>query len=438
MKGYRHLIGFLIVLPCLIFQLYGQKKAKSRKNIERTPRQELSYDNKTYTPSIRSVQFHPLGKESALPIIELNSDDRLQLQFDDLRGDIRDFYFSIEYCDADWSPSKVSRIDYADGFNEDRIVDIHSSIATYQPYTNYRLVFPNQYVRPKLAGNYIIKVYEDADKERLILSRKFYVLKNIMGIDSKIGPSPIVSNRSTHQKINLTISTASLSVQNPQRDLKISVMQNQREDNMMATDQPSNLDANSIKYDLMNTLDFMANNEFRYVDLRSLKLGSEGVKSISIDTLSQIELYPDEDHSKDKYASTFDENGNFYIRNLDQNDDHLQGDYANVTFYLNAPQHIHGKIYLIGKFNNFKTESENQLTFDKNLNLWKITMKLKQGLYDYEYIFVDQNGKKHTDKFSGSHFETGNEYQILVYNRRPGTYWDELVGFNELGINNRK
>lgn len=438
MEGYRHLIGFLIVLPCLIFQLYGQKKAKSRKNIERTPRQELSYDNKTYIPSIKSVQFHPLGKESGLPIIELDSDDRLQLQFDDLRADIRDFYFSIEYCNADWSPSKVSRIDYAEGFNEDRIVDIHSSIATYQPYTNYNLVFPNQYVRPKLAGNYIIKVYEDADKERLILSRKFYVLKNIMAIDSKIGPSPIVSNRSTHQKINLTISTASLSVQNPQRDLKINVMQNQREDNMMTVDQPSHLDANSIKYDLMNTLDFMANNEFRYVDLRSLKLGSEGVKSISMDTLPQIELYPDEDHSKDNYASTFDENGNFYIRNLDQNDDHLQGDYADVTFYLSAPSDIHGKIYLIGKFNNFKTEPENQLIFDNDLNLWKTTIKLKQGLYDYEYIFVDQNSKRYTDKFSGSHFQTGNQYQILVYNRRPGTYWDELVGFNELGINNRK
>src|SRR5690606_4175244 len=98
--------------------------------------------------------------------------------------------------------------------------------------------------------------------------------------------------------------------------------------------------------DLMNTLDFMANNEFRYVDLRSLKLGSEDVKSISMDTLPQIELYPDEDHSKDNYASTFDENGNFYIRNLDQNDDHLQGDYADVTFYLSAPSDIHGKIYL--------------------------------------------------------------------------------------------
>lgn len=432
-------LQFLITLLFLLLgsQGFSQKKKTTNNQFNKTPKQEIVYDNKNYIPSIASVQLYPIDKESAFPIINLNTDDQLILKFDDLRADIRDLYMSLEYCDADWRPSRVSRIDYADGYNEDRIVDIHSSISTFQSYTHYQAIFPNEYIAPKMAGNYILKVYEDADKSRLLLTRKFYVLKNILPISSKIGPSPIVSNRNSNQKINLSISTASLSIHNPQRDLNIQVFQNQREDYVISTNTPSFIGVNEIKFELMNTLDFAGNNEFRYVDLRSFKLGSQHVQNLKADSIIQIELYKDLDLSKEKYASTFDENGAFYIRNIDQNNDDLESDYADVHFSLQTDAEINGSIHLIGSFNNFKADASNKLTFDEDSGSWGIKKKLKQGLYDYEYVYKTPDGRIITDMFSGSHFETNNDYQILIYNRRPGTYWDELVGYKELGINNR-
>ena len=142
-----------------------------------------------------------------MPVIELHSDDRLILAFDDLRGDVRNFYFSMEHCDADWRPSRLSPLEYAEGFNEERILDYAPSVNTLQPYTHYRTDFPTRNVKPKLAGNYLLKVYEDADKSRLIFSRRFYVLAPLMLVSSKLGTSVNVTKRRSNQKIDLVVNT---------------------------------------------------------------------------------------------------------------------------------------------------------------------------------------------------------------------------------------
>ncbi|QBQ41150.1 DUF5103 domain-containing protein [Sphingobacterium psychroaquaticum] len=429
--------AFLFFLVCSTTAVLAQKKKKEKKEFERSPRQELVYSNKAYLPSIKTVQFYPTGKENKLPIYVLGSNDLLLLSFDDLRADIRNFYFSIEHCNQDWTPSRASVLDYVDGFNEDRLEQFTASKGTLQPYTNYSLSFPSQYLKPKLAGNYLLKVYEDADKERLILTRRFYVLNNLVNISSNIQSSLQVANRLKNQKLNVTLKTG-LTINNPQRDLTLLVKQNQRDDYQMVLQTPSFFSGNEIKYSNAETLDFKGNNEFRFVDLRSFRLAAEGVQKIKIDSLAEVKVLIDEDKYDQTYAATFDENGRFFIRNRDLEDQNTEGDYAHVTFSLKNKRDFKGKVYIVGGFNDYQRSVENQLTYNVEDKLWQITLKLKQGLYDYEYVLEDESGKIQTDFFSGTHFQTGNDYQLMIYTRRLGTYWDELVGFAENSINNRQ
>ncbi len=420
-----------------IFPTNAQKKKREKVSFEQSPRQTLVYDNIAYLPVIRSVQYYPIGKENQLPVYNLGSSDQLQLTFDDLRGDVRNYYFGIEHCDKDWTPSRVNILDYVQGFNEDRIEDYSASKGTFQAYTRYSLKFPSANLKPKLAGNYILKVYEDADKQRLILSRRFYVLNNLVNITADIVPSLNVSKRLSNQKLNITLKTG-LTIPNPQRDLSIVVMQNQRPDNLMTLQQPNFSGNNEFRYTHSETFDFEGNNEFRFVDLRSFRIASERIKNIQIDTTVHVRLYSDEDNSQDTYAATFDENGRFYLRNRDIDDQDTDGDYATVLFSLQTEQKIKGNIYLVGGFNSYLRQEENKLQYDDKTNLWEVSLRLKQGLYDYTYVWEDETGKVHSSTFSGSHFQTGNDYQILIYNRKIGTYWDELVGFGERSIHNRK
>ena len=425
-----------LTLLCACTLAFGQKKKKDKKTFERSPSQELVYASKSYLPAIKTVQFYPIGKESRLPVYGLGSADQLFLSFDDLRADVRNYYISIEHCNIDWTPSRASVLDYVQGFNEDRIEDYSASMGTLQHYTNYSLTFPTANIKPKLAGNYLLKVYEDADKSRLILTQRFYVLSNLVNISSTIQQSSQVALRTQNQKLNITLKTG-LTINNPQRDLQVIVKQNQRPDNQMQVQTPSFVAANEFRYNNPETFDFKGNNEFRYIDIRSFRFASDGVSHVNIDSIAQITAQVDEDKRGQSYGGTFDENGRFYIRNRDHEDQPTMCDYAKVTFSLKADAQQDGKIYIVGGFNDYVRSSENLLTYNSELGLWQVTLLLKQGLYDYDYAFEDAHGKLQTDRFSGSYFQTGNDYQLLIYNRRMGTYWDELVGYSETSIHNK-
>jgi len=422
----------VIILSHVCLGLLAQKQKKKRVSRERSPQQELIYDNINYLPSIKSVQFYPVEQENAFPVIELFSEDQLMLAFDDLRGDVRNFYFSLEHCDANWTPSRLSPLEYAEGYNEDRILTYGTSVNTLQPYTHYRVDFPTDNVRPKLAGNYLLKVYEDADKSRLIISRRFYVLAPLMSASSQLVPSVDVSKRNKNQKLNVTVQTGGLTVNNPYQDVKILVMQNQRPDIQQWLTTPQFVNNGELRYHDNRTLDFGGSNEFRFVDLRSLRLASERVAAIQLDSNVRVNLVPDENYRTASYASVFDENGQFFIRNQDKDNADTESDYMWVTFTLANDAVTDGTVYVVGGFNGYQRNDTNKLVYDASQKKWQGTLLLKQGLYDYEYVYVSPSGDVDPTFSSGNHFETNNTYQILVYNRRQGTTWDELVGFSQV------
>jgi hypothetical protein len=64
------------------------------------------------------------------------------------------------------------------------------------------------------------------------------------------------------------------------------------------------------------------------------------------------------------------------------------------------------------------------------------TMYLKQGLYSYMYAVV-KDGEFQPDlvTFEGTHFQTENEYAILVYHRTLGLDYDRLLTYKTVKVN---
>lgn len=426
---------FVVLMMSIPAESQAQRNKRDR--MERSPAQTLIFDNHIYLPSIKTVQWHPSNAESAFPIMDLGETDALQLSFDDLRGDIRNFYFSIEHCDTEWNPSGLSALEYAEGYNEDRILDYRSSSGTLQPYTHYRLTFPSAQVKPKIAGNYLLKVYEDADKKRLILTRRLYVLQPSFQIAATVIPSYQNLLRAQNQKIDLTIQTGS-AVNDPLRDVKIMVMQNQRPDVYEWLRQPSFFNMQELQYKDQRTLDFPGGGEFRTLDMRSFRLASGLIDQIGTDSLTWIRLYTDQYRSGQSYGSFIDDNGAFHIRNTDRSgpdlDPHLAGteaDYAWVAFSLAANHDGNpvGERYVVGGFNQYHLGDENRMQYNPANNRWELRLLLKQGVYDYQYLATDAQNRPIVHAVEGSHFQTGNDYYILTYYRRPGTTWDTLAGY---------
>lgn len=397
----------------------------------------FSNENQVYRPEIKTVLCYNEQKEQSMPVITHNSSEKLHFAFDDLEGGSKNYWYTIEHYTSDWKPSNLSPIDYLERFSDDRIVDYDYSSNTLQKYTHYQLTFPNEQIRPKISGNYLLKVYLDGDLKKPVISQRFYVVENRTNVGVEILPSMQVPLRNLNQKVNFSI-FHTVPIQNPTADVKAVVMQNNIPQTAVTNTKPSAIRPGELVYKDAYSNDFSAGNEFRKFDIRSLRYKAEHVQEISRDTANRVILFQD-GPTNGNYEKIFDENGNFFIRNQDNRDEHTESDYVNVIFSLRSAAATENQaVYVVGRFSNYLLTPQYKMQYDVANKSYHTTLKLKQGLYDYKYFLKDtQTGKVNVATIEGSFFETENSYQVFVYFKSPGSRWEELIGYGQYNQTSR-
>ena len=53
---------------------------------------------------------------------------------------------------------------------------------------------------------------------------------------------------------------------------------------------------------------------------------------------------------------------------------------------------------------------------------------IKQGFYNYTYVLVNKEGQINNHKIEGSFFQTENDYTVIVYYRKFGDRYDQVIG----------
>ncbi|NLF43776.1 MAG: DUF5103 domain-containing protein, partial [Bacteroidales bacterium] len=256
----------------------------------------LRYSDYVYSNSIRTVLFNKNGTDFSMPVLELGSSEKLVLRFDDVERSLRNFSYTILHCNPSWEPSPLESFEYIEGFPMQEILDYKYSFNTQVSYVHYKVEFPNEQMTPKLSGNYLLIVYEDNDPEKLVLTRRFFVYEQKVGVDAKVSMASLIDDQKYRQEIDFSITAYnSYYLSNPFEDVKVVVRQNGRWDNAITGLKPSLVRGNTLVYEYEDGNIFDGGNEYRGIDLKNLKFVSGRMgRLVNTDTGWEAYLMPDE------------------------------------------------------------------------------------------------------------------------------------------------
>jgi len=389
-----------------------------------------SVPDTVFNDQIRTVLFYQSGRINTLPIIDINDPQSvLTLSFDDLRADYRDLEYKVIHCNANWEPGTLMESDYLDGNTYNTIDNYSFSFNTYVDFVNYWCTVPGPDTYLKLPGNYVVVVYQEGNENNPLMTKRFYVVDNKAVINATIDRPSYAKYSDTHQEVDVEVDIASLDVRNPMSDIKLVIRQNQRWDNQKELT-PRYVNGTLLDYNYEEENLFKGLSEWRYVDMRSVRYPRFGVAKIILDTIYQMYLMNDEDRSIITYSQWTDINGNRVIAGDQKDLKPHELDYVSAHFRLKSPfPYESEEVYLFGSFTDWKLNDAYKMYYDKNKNLYRANLFLKQGYYNFYYATRQTDGKINCSRFQGSHYETENNYYIFIYLYSYDYQADMLVGY---------
>ena len=384
--------------------------------------------------SLKTLTVYPDGDWTRLPVIILDSENKVVIDFDELSHDFKRYAYRIIHCNADWKRSDRSVLEYMEGFPENDVENGEQSVSTLTMYTHYTFSVPNDNIRLLISGNYAVEVYDKDSNGEALLTACFMVVENKTQIDASLTASTDIDFKEHHQQLNFNIRPVGVSINQPLTELKVVVQQNHRRDTEVRNLSPTTMNGEVLKYEHHKDLIFKGGNEFRRFEMTTYKYPGLNVNRVEyFKPFYNVELLPSVKRNTG-YTYDKDQNGRFLIHSQEALEDKTGSDYFLVHFVLPMEEPVlDGGFFLNGDFVNNRQDATSKLLYHFETKSYEKTLLLKQGAYNFQYVFCpSKGGKPSAESIEGSYWETENEYQIYVYYHPAGERYDRLIGFKQV------
>lgn len=407
----KHWLHFLLFFLCLPFQILGKDTSQG-----------------IFHPDFRTLVVENLNDFMAPPVISLPAGDQIAISFDEIGEDWSQLQYRLVHCNADWQPSRLIESEYVDGFNFADIEDYAFSGNTFTSFVNYRFVVPSDDLRITASGNYVVEVFPRDDPDYVILRARFQVSEETAMVNGAVSPRTDRGYNSEWQQLSLAVDAGHKDI-NPYTDIFISVTQNRRPDTEVFVRNPMRVSSGKIIYEHIWDLIFPASNEYRRFETVREDYPGMGVDRISFEGRSYQAFINDSDRAGRSYSYDQTQKGRFKIDSYSATDPDLGSDYVDVNFTLDFPQLMNGDIYVNGDFTSNRYDEAFRMKYDPDSRLYRLSLPLKQGSYNYQYVAVKEGETKGSSSLvEGNKYETQNEYNVSVYLHSPTARADRLIG----------
>lgn len=381
---------------------------------------------------------HPENDPLSLPLIKINTEEKIRLSFD-YKGEYTDFSYKIIHCDYKWDKSEINEFEYIDGFIDNQITDYENSFNTNINYCHYNINIPNQDIKLKKSGNYKIIVYKDYNEDDIVFISSFSIIEPLIDIKGRVKPASNPKYVKTSQEIDFEINHSRIKLFNPSSDLEVFVWQN-GDCKGSKIIKPSFIRNNTLSYNYNQENIFEGGNEFRNFNIQNFKYLSRYIKNVEYNGDEvNVYLFPNYNRFYKPYIYERDINGFYIIKAENKTDPNVESDYANVNFILAMDNPLDKEIYVFGALSNWNISEKFKMKYNLKIRAYTLNTLLKQGYYNYKYVVYDKKMNKIDKSFiEGSHYETENDYFVAVYFRDISKNYDRLVGYKRFNSSNVK
>ncbi len=390
-------------------------------------------NNRILSPSVSTLQVVVEDDWLSMPIMDLRGQDCINISFDDMSHEYKRYAYRVEHCDANWEPStELFPSDFCEGFSDGNIIDDFSeSINTNELYTHYKVAFPNDKCRLKMAGNYRVIIYDENTKDTAAIAC-FGIVDQLVTIRLEATSNTDIDVNGKHQQVNIVLDYGNLRVTNPSTEISTKIYQNGMTLMGVKNPTPQTISHTGLHWFHNRDLIFEAGNEYRKFEVLDVSHTTMGLESIGWDG-HQYHAYVWPDEPRPNYIYDEDANGAFYIRNSDNIENDYASQYVWVHFQLKIPRYPY-PIFLNGKWTNDQLTEDYEMEYNDISHCYEKKILLKQGYYSYRYLSLDSQGRVHPLPSEGNFYQTENTYQCLIYYRGQGERTDRLVGYQQIQL----
>lgn len=395
--------------------------------------------DQVYLSNIKTVKLNRFGDPLSYPVLALNSSDQLELNYDDLDGGVKNYYYTLTLCNVDWTPAQLSYFDYVKGYSQVRINTYRNSSISLTRYTHYQATLPDRNCQPIKSGNYLLKVFLNGDTSQLAFTKRFLVVESKLSVAVQVTQPFNQEYFQTHHRFQVQVDTRNFDVRYPQQQIRVEILQNYRWDNKLTLTMPTFTRQDLLQYSNENEMLMPAGKEYRWLNIRSFRLLGDRI-SKQQNTDSSFSLFVKEDQSRlpKQYFFYKDNNGLFINETIETINPFWNADYAKVHFSYrptNSLPREAGDLVVFGELTNYGKDPDATLVYNPQKGVYETDLFLKQGYYDYQYALKEI--KSGSIRFNSSlteqdAWETENVYLVLVYFRPLGGRYDELVSVRQV------
>ncbi|HQZ41690.1 MAG TPA: DUF5103 domain-containing protein, partial [Flavobacteriales bacterium] len=104
-------------------------------------------------------------------------------------------------------------------------------------------------------------------------------------------------------------------------------------------------------------------------------------------------------------------------------------DYTGIHFSMPMAAPMMEDVYAYGAFSDFQCQKQFRMTWNPENKAYELRALLKQGFYDFMFVTLPKNSSvPDLTAIEGTHFQTENDYVVLVYFTDRIQRCDRLVG----------